>query len=312
MNEIAVAILKTLVYFDIFEYPLSVIEIWKWLYADKTDGSQIFNKSLVDIEEVLGQLSDKVEQQKGFYFLVGRQALVDKRLARYSVAEPKFKRALKFIKVFRLIPFVKMIAVCNSLAYSNSGRTSDIDLFIIAERNRLWLTRLLVVGWLKFWGVRPEAGYKQDTIDSTFFLSESALNISQLKIKPEDIYLTYWLDQLVPIYDPQKIYFEFQKANAWVKNYLPNCFGYQTSHHRQVADNWFSKVINLILIWLIDWNWLEQAAKTYQLKVMPQDLKNMMNRDSRVVVNDRILKFHKTDRRQEYQEKFLQKLSRLI
>ena len=160
------AILKTLAYFDIFDYPLTLVEIWKWLYVENNRSA-----SLSEVRQSLAQLAGRVETKNGFWFLPGRSGIIQTRLERYSIAEEKFKKLLKVVKVLRRIPFIKMIAVCNRLAYSNTDEKGDIDLFIITEKNRLWLTRLLAVGWLKLNKQRPMPGNKKDAIDTNFFLS---------------------------------------------------------------------------------------------------------------------------------------------
>src|SRR3989344_5226527 len=317
MNELSQAVLGTLAYFDIFGYPLTLVEIWKWLNTDKspinhgwhTDNPPITHRyGLLDIEVTLGQLTDKIETKNGFYFLKGRQEIIEKRLKRYGYAEDKFKRAVKFIKILRFIPFIKMIAVCNTLAYSNASPEGDIDLFIIAHKNRLWLTRLLTVGFLKIFRVRPRDNNKMDALDANFFLSEDSLDIKNLKIGANDIYLTYWIDQLVPIYDTNNTYQKFQEANGWIKETLPNALGYSLNERRQVKKSLLLVTCYLLLIT----GFLEKLAKKLQLKIMPQILKAMMNQDTRVVVNDQILKFHRDDRRAEYQEKFDKLLNSLI
>jgi len=316
MNQMENSILKTIALFDIFSYPLTEMEIFKWLNADKTlinhgwhtDSPQMAHGySLNNIRELLVQVSDKVQTKNGFYFLAGRESIIAERLRRYGYAEDKFKRAIKFIKIFRCIPFIKMIAVCNTLAYSNSSKEGDIDLFIIAKNNRLWLTRFLVIGLLKLLKVRPTDAQKRDTLDATFFLSDMDLSIEDIKLKTknsEDIYLTYWVDQIVPIYDVNDTYQKFQEANQWIKNTLPNAIGYQTNQRRIVNNRLFVSLIICFFDYLFNWNFLENLVKKYQLKIMPQVLKEMMNQDTRVVVNDKMLKFHRDDRRQEYQQKF--------
>ena len=42
-KELDQAILSTIVYFDIFDYPLTISEIWKWLYIK--DGIDKYNIS---------------------------------------------------------------------------------------------------------------------------------------------------------------------------------------------------------------------------------------------------------------------------
>lgn len=340
MNELQTAILRTLVYFDIFDYPLTLTEVWKWLNI--TDSSPINHQAIMDnapinansspitpaysaavadsagrrgwlanIQEALGQMPDKIQTKNGFYFLPGREPIIEERLRRYGYAETKYRRALKFIKIFRFIPFIKMIAVCNNLAYSNCSKKGDIDLFIITQKNRLWLTRFLVVGLLKLLGVRPAAAKKQDTIDANFFLSEDNLNLESVKIGQDDIYLTYWIDQLVPIYDIGDTYQKFHNANQWIKKTLPNSFGYQPNDRRTVKNGLLSYLITQSSNLLWNWPLFEKLAKIYQLKIIPPVLKEMMNEDTRVVVNDGMLKFHRDDRRLEYQNKFNELINKL-
>lgn len=309
MNELQAAILRTIIFFDIFDYPLTLLEIWKWLNI--TNGSPMAHQWLTDILEALNQMPDKIKTKNGFYFLAGRESIIEERLRRYGYAETKYRRAITFIKIFRFIPFIKMIAVCNNLAYSNSSSKGDLDLFIIVQKNRLWLTRLLVVGFLKIFGLRPTLAKKQDTLDATFFLSEDNLNLELVKIGQEDIYLTYWVDQLVPIYDAVNTYQKFQATNQWIKKTLPNSFGYRANDRRTVKNGLFSHLIIQPSNLLLNWSFLEKLAKIYQLKIMSPALKNMMNKDTRVVVNDGMLKFHRDDRRGEYQDKFNELINKL-
>ncbi|MBU1130787.1 hypothetical protein KJ840_01505 [Patescibacteria group bacterium] len=303
MNQLQQAVYKTLAFFDIFDYPLTKIEIFKWLNAgDKHENN------LSDVEEALNQISEKVQTKNSFYFLNGKESIINERLKRYGYAEDKFKKAIKFIKIFRFIPFIKMIAVCNTLAYSNCGRAGDIDLFVVAKKNRLWLTRFLVISFLKLFKVRPTAEKKQDAIDAPFFLSNEDLNIEDVKISSQDIYLTHWVDQLVPIYDADNTYQKFMEANQWIKETLPNSIGYQLNDRRVVRSNLLSKIGNYKLNLFLNWQFLENMVKKYQLKIMPRVLKEMMNKNTRVVVSNKMLKFHRDDRRSEYQEKFIRAL----
>ncbi|MDP2586392.1 MAG: hypothetical protein Q8P32_01310 [Candidatus Komeilibacteria bacterium] len=302
MNQLQQAIARTIVYFDIFDYPLTIVELWKWLY--QPDRSY----SLNEVQEALDNLTDKIQTHDGFYFLPGKSRTVEQRLERYALAEAKFRRAMRFIRIFRFIPFIKMIAVCNSLAYSNSDPAGDIDFFIIVKKNRLWLTRFFSVGLLKILGVRPKAQNKQDTIDTNFFVAEDGLNIANLQITIGDPYLAYWVNQLVPIFDVDGTYQKFQLANHWVKRILPNSFNYELNDRRQVNLTWPVKLVRFLLALLLVYDFNESWQKKIQLKIMPPDLKQMMNQDTRVVVNNQVLKFHRQDRREEYLKKFKQSL----
>ena len=49
---------------------------------------------------------------------------------------------------------------------------------------------------------------------------------------------------------------------------------------------------------------LDAQFKKAQIKLLPPKLKNSMHQDSRVVVNDEIIKLHANDRREEYGGKY--------
>ncbi|OGL66920.1 hypothetical protein A2856_00230 [Candidatus Uhrbacteria bacterium RIFCSPHIGHO2_01_FULL_63_20] len=51
--------------------------------------------------------------------------------------------------------------------------------------------------------------------------------------------------------------------------------------------------------------WFERFAKAFQLRRLPAPLAALMNRDTRVVVDDTMLKFHENDRRAEYRDRWM-------
>lgn len=53
-------------------------------------------------------------------------------------------RAQKYIHRLTWIPGIEMIAIVNSLSMLATHSDSDIDLFVITGRNRLWLVRILM------------------------------------------------------------------------------------------------------------------------------------------------------------------------
>jgi len=104
----------------------------------------------------------------------------------------------------------------------------------------------------------------------------------------------------VPVYD-DGVFSQFVGANRWVKNYLPNSFEYQLNDRRQVGQ---AKYVKRLISLFVDRDFIEKLSMKYQMKIMPSDLKAMMNKDSRVIVNEKVLKFHRHDSRQEVREKF--------
>ena len=308
MQPIETAILKTMSYFDIFDYPLTAVEIWKWLYVDSAD-DDLRALKLNDVRNVLDEsdiLRSKIETRSGFYYLNGRDEIISERMDRYRFAERKFHRAKRVVKLLRLIPFIKMIGVCNTLGYSNSRRSADIDLFIITKRRRTWQVRFWVVGFLKLFNMRPRPEAMEDTICPSFFIDEDHCNIEEFAI-PNDIYLPYWVAQVVPLYDAGR-YSRFISENRWVREKLPHFIPASPPSRRRVSPRRIMKgVANFVFSFLP-----ERLFRRYQMKIMPSRLQDAANQDSRVVVNDSVLKFHDNDRRAQYLERWRERIGEVL
>lgn len=308
------SIIATLVYFDIFDYPLTTLEVFKWL-LQQGDG-QIEN-SFYQIKSTLDKDSLKkiIDQKNGFYFLKHRERIVDQRLENYKVAERKFKKAIRFIKMLRFNPLIKMVAICNSLAFSNAGDYSDIDFFIIAKKKRIWLARFWANFLPKIFGLRPTRSDTQDKLCLTFFIAEDKLSIADLQCSQFDIYLAYWISQVLPIYDPDQLYPQFIKANNWIEKYFPNFLPYQVNIRRKVKDSIISKSFRRLgglIYWRVWGNWQESLVKNIQLAALPATLKEVANQGTKVVINDQVLKFHDNDRRVKFKKMFEEKMSKLV
>ncbi len=290
------AVLEAIAFFDMFDFPLTAFEVWKYLSIQC---------NLSDIQAILfsDQLNQIIEQKNGFYFLVGRAEIVVTRMQRYNYANAKIQKAMRIARIFKFIPWVKMIAVGNMLGVNNLKQESDIDLFIITTPNRIWLTRFGCAGLAAILHLRPTPENFRDKICLSFFVSELGLNLQNLLLA-DDIYFTYWLANLTPIYNINHVYQNFSAANSWLSQQLPNW--QPTMEQRQIAASdsiFFRDFVEVVL------KRLEPTVKKWQLNHLPAETKEMMNKDTRVVVNDNVLKFHVNDRREEYNMMYTEKIS---
>ncbi|MFA5413745.1 MAG: nucleotidyltransferase domain-containing protein [Patescibacteria group bacterium] len=294
------SILATIAYFDVFNYPLTVTEIWKWLYSkeESRDGSPTIGEIWKNLENNQS-LKSLVNSRRGFYFLKNRDDLVEIREARYVLAVKKIKRARRVVKFLKFIPGIKMIALCNSLAWTNAREESDIDFFIVTDKNKIWTARFWSAGFLQIFGLRPSKKNTRDKICLSFFADYDSLNLESLATESPDIYLIYWVAQLQPLFDRGGMYNKFWQANAWIKKFLPNVF--PRDEVNEISENRPGKI-----------GLGEKFFRWMQLKLMPKSLKDMANRDSRVVVSDHMLKFHANDRREEYKKMWEEKVVNLI
>ncbi|MBU4511993.1 hypothetical protein KKD19_01970 [Patescibacteria group bacterium] len=309
MSDLEKSILSVIVYFDIFDYPLTLMEVGR--YSDTKSW-------MSEVRKCLEYLSHEglVMSRDGFYFLKDRHGLVSQRMQRYNIAERKFRRALRVLKILKSLPFVRMIAVCNNLAYSNARDKSDIDLFIVSKAGRIWCCRFFILMALKILGLRPKGEKTRDKICASFFTTEESLDLEKIKLA-DDIYLHYWLEQVAPIFD-EGIYDKFRGQNLWV---CENDYGWEMIGRRKLLNCRRPRALSFVerskggiakllrcfcekLFLNVD----ERFYRWLQMRIMPRRLKDLANKNTDVIVNDRMLKFHDNDRRGYYRDEFKRRI----
>lgn len=300
MNKFSISILTSLAFFDIFDYPMTPLELWQ--YSD-------VKCKLEDVFLCLqsGELKGGVESKNGFYFFKGREEIVEKRMRQYNLVDQKFKIAIRAIKFLRFLNGVRMIAVCNNFSYSEG---SDIDLFIIIRKGRMWLTRFLITILVHLLGVRRHGQKVANRICLSFYITDDNLNLEKITL-PQDPYFYNWLIDLIPVYD-DGVYAEFWQENSWLLDEKPNAQKKIVSTRRRIKDSSFSDFWKSINLWWFDsfiGNLLEKLTKILQKKKMSHNLNSLaQENDSRVIISDQMLKFHEGDRREEYRREMESRL----
>lgn len=294
-SKIAQAILKTLVFFDIFDYPLTLTEIWQYLYAP---GAGKIPIDAINQELNNPELKSKIGFAQGFYFLTGKENNIDLRKERYLIAEPKLKKAKRFIRYLRHLGGVSGVAISNTLALHHSRAEADIDLFVITRSGKIWSARFWSILPLYIFGKRPTSQSTRDKFCLSFWVDEKNLDISPWKLE-RDIYYIYWLATLMPIYG-NGVFDKFWQENKWIYDFLPNFSVPETSVRLKVGGSWRLPMFG------------EGPFKNVQIKILPQELKSFgQSETSAVVIKDGVLKFHPSDRRKDFQARFEQKLKQI-
>ena len=292
------SILQTIAYFDLFDFPLTAEEIQENLY-------KIFRP--VHIKEVKGTLqqmldTDVIENLKDYHVLKGRANLVETRKRHRFIAEKFWNRVKLYSRLIHNIPFVRMIAVCNTLAYDNPKEDSDIDLFIVIEKGRMWFARLFITLTLQFFGVRRHGEYVTGRFCLSFFACPERLNLAPLLIETEDPYLAYWAKQLSPI-SGEPYYQMFLKENSvWLSSYFQLPILPQLKHLDIEKQGGFKRVLEFIFGGFIG-NFCEWILKKTFKKLTLRHSKHLPQ-TAHVVIEDELLKFHNYDRRREYYERW--------
>lgn len=217
MEELEEAILRTLIYAGIFDYPLDSTELYRFLITEEPLTPLDFDKLLPRIVTN----DSRISTNENCFFLKGREKLVALRKNRERWSQEKFLLAQKIGQKLKLIPWVKLVGVTGALAVKNAARDDDIDLLIVAGSGRLWSTRLLAVLLMELMGVRrrPKEKDSRNKICLNLFLDENHLVIP---VKERNLYTAHEVVQMKPLWEKQDTYNEFLWENRWARTYLPN------------------------------------------------------------------------------------------
>lgn len=288
-NDARGSVLAALAWFDVFGYPLTAVEAARF--------SGLFGPA-ADLRTAFSTLSDtpEVMEADGHYRLSWGQASFDSRRRRFRLSGRKLRRARRAASVFGLLPSVRLVAACNSLAVANAEKGSDIDLFLVCRPGTLWRTRLFLAGTLKALGLRPTPENQRDRLCLSFFVSEDELDLSGLALPGGDPYLRWWIESMLPLYDAGRVYERLRRENGWV--FRSVSAGEQVRHDIDDAVRHLSP--------------FERMARRVQSHRFPPVIRDLMNRDTRVVVRDDMLKFHVNDRRERFRDEFERRLDRLV
>ncbi len=114
-----------------------------------------------------------------------------------------------------------MVAVTGALAMENSNKEDDIDLMIVASKNRLWLARLLTILLIELVADRrrPQDSQVKDKICLNMFLDEAHLALPK---KERDLFSAHEVYQMKVLWEKEGIYQKFLKENLWARKFLPN------------------------------------------------------------------------------------------
>lgn len=292
------AAFRTILYFDMFNMAPTLLEIEKWILKHGQGPS-----SLSYLKKVVEE-DPRVAHGEGFYFLTGRNELIEERLCRYDFTDEKWKHARKYIKLLAMMPHVRAVWFANAMGWGAARESSDIDLFIVTSPKKLWSARFFSAGLMKLLRQRPDEQEDRKAICLSMYAAEDALNLEQYKVGPNDIHFSFWASQFYPLYD-RGSFAMYKDANRWLNGVFEHLQWTEPIERRRVQLSVFQKIIKAGLS-LFAW---EGLLKKIQLGILPPTLREMANKDNRVVMNDEVLKLHTNDRRKEQQREYEQRIA---
>lgn len=213
-QKINKAIISTLIRYKTEGSPcLSLLEIYKHLTLDA-------GLPAIRIQEIYNFLNNNslIKAKNGFYWLTEEnEDNFEKRISAAKTTGQKIKKAKRISRLLKTIPYIKSIAVSGSVSMTNPKPESDVDFFIISQKNRIWLTRFLTILLTHLVGQRR---YKEN-INNKICLN---LYIADEKtIFPiQNIASSHMISRMLPIYQKDSFNAFLNTNKTWISKFIHN------------------------------------------------------------------------------------------
>jgi hypothetical protein len=200
------SIMKTLVYYDIFHYPLKSDEVFKFLRSNSVTAH--------DVSEHLDLLAERNHLSRfgEYYTLQKNESDIRRRIKGNREAERYLPLARRQAKLIAKFPFVRAVFASGSLSKGYMDEKSDLDFFVITQPNRLWICRALL------------ALYKRIVLNNShkYFCTNYFIDTDHMEIEEKNLFTATELATLIPLSGDQ-YYLELMSRNLhWVANFFPN------------------------------------------------------------------------------------------
>ncbi len=205
---VADAIVRTVAYADVFDYPLRAGEVHRYLLELRAPASTI--------QHLLSNgylVPHRLSRQQEYFALPGRENIIATRQQRAQTAAALWPLAIAYGRLMARLPFVRMVAVTGSLAVNNADANADVDYLIVAANDRVWLARACVILIVRLARRRSHI-----ELCPNFILSERALAF------PPTLYNAREIAQMMPL-SGLPVYHQLRQANPWTSDFLPNAAG---------------------------------------------------------------------------------------
>jgi hypothetical protein len=200
-------IMRTLLYYDIFNHPLKEEELFNLLPFNSISKS--------DIISLINKFSKEDDclftGKNGYVYIKPNTQNVSLRLEkeRYSIKMWKITRIITH--VIKRFPFVRCVLVTGSLSKNSSFKGSDLDFMVVTTKNRLWIARTMLMLFKKLFLFNS---HKYFCIN--YFVSEEMLEIEE-----KNLFTATEIVHIKATFNTELMN-EFINRNKWIKEYFPN------------------------------------------------------------------------------------------
>jgi hypothetical protein len=197
------AVLRTVVYASLFDYPLTLAQVSETLIGGTgTDEAilQCFRSSPL--------LQSAIEWRDGYFFLRGQADAIARRRSREAASRALMAAHRRVLKVICALPYTRLVALSGSAAHFNVDPGGDLDLFIVTRGSHAWSVLLTIVVLTKLLGCRR-------VVCANYVIADAALTVERA-----DLFSANQILHLRPLLGAPVLR-EFIAANPFVTDYYP-------------------------------------------------------------------------------------------
>ncbi|MCI0705889.1 MAG: hypothetical protein L0Y80_00205 [Ignavibacteriae bacterium] len=199
-------VLRVLSYFDIFQHPLTAVEIYTFLPSNST------SPGAVEQACHTAPLTDYIKYEDGYFFLTeNNQQSVRERLAKEERARRHWAIASLMTSLIKYFPFVRGVFVSGELAKGVASEQGDVDFVIVTENDRLWICRTLLIAFKKLALLNRKK----------YFCINHLMTEQNFVVSEQSMYTAIELVTLKPLLNPGLLA-SYQRRNNWTEQFLPN------------------------------------------------------------------------------------------
>lgn len=219
--------LKTILYFSIFRYPLTLIEIHGYTNHDSINETYKELNQLIELN-IINKIDD-------IYIYNNDSDCISKRQKGNLEAEKIMEIAFKKARLISKFPYVKAVGISGSLSKGYFDKESDIDFFVITKPNKLWICRTILILYKKIFLLNSRK----------YFCVNYFITSNQLEIVEKNRFTATELKTLIPL-QGKAIFEEFYSANKWVNDYFKQ-FNPNLSQTLENSSSIISTIIEFML-----------------------------------------------------------------
>ncbi len=301
-EQLRSAILRTLAFQAAWNYAPTRLQLFLFLDSGGEDLSSGSKESFAGMNAIVDELISQniLIEVANRITLKSHSQIIEEGRDNEIYFPRKLRNVRRAVRYLKLLPWIRAICLCNTSALGQARDNSDLDFFIICRAGTIWRTRFFATLPFKILNARP-GERKVDPVCLSFFVTDDALNLNNLSLDTDDPYMRYWFLSLLPLTDDGILSLLWEQnrdlrrkhpnAEKWIaldKSPVPGTI--------TIKKNTGEQPIPLIERWL----------RQIQSVRFPKALAEIANQDTRVVINDNVLKFHVTDNRKLFRDKYYQ------